>query len=227
MANIPFVPNHGFHRHDETRIILFLSGVYRERTFTSTARYAAGDILIRPAHMAHDGAVKGTARYWGMTLPTRELRKLCGIDGWGAFRTALAPSDFIAARTTKISVAELLSGLEFCRVSGPQKSSLMSPAAIQLSEIGNEDSLATIAERSGMTPWAFSRAFKKEYGLSPQRYRLLARLEAAMGLLAETDKKITTIAAETGFTDHSHLCGSLRSETAKTPSSFRSAARLQ
>jgi AraC-like DNA-binding protein len=66
--------------------------------------------------------------------------------------------------------------------------------------------LEHVAEVAGMHPTTFSRAFIKRYGLTPTRYRLERRLNAAVRLSwSRPDLSIRAIANEVGFEDPSYF----------------------
>ncbi|NLF59623.1 MAG: helix-turn-helix transcriptional regulator [Lentisphaerae bacterium] len=58
-----------------------------------------------------------------------------------------------------------------------------------------------LAQNCNMSLDNFLRLFKKEFGMTPQRYLMCRRMEYAQSRLAEPDADIAAIALETGFTD--------------------------
>ncbi|MEI9901132.1 MAG: AraC family transcriptional regulator [Hyphomicrobium sp.] len=64
------------------------------------------------------------------------------------------------------------------------------------------DELARIA---GLSPFHFSRTFRRSVGVTPHRYVMRTRLKRARELLREGRLSFAQIAAETGFADQSHL----------------------
>lgn len=63
--------------------------------------------------------------------------------------------------------------------------------------------------------------FRQAFGTTPAQYVIRQRLRAARHLLTTTQKDITTIALETGFSSHSHLTRTFRRETGYPPRQFR------
>ena len=63
----------------------------------------------------------------------------------------------------------------------------------------------TLAKLAGMSARSFQRHFKKAFHITPTAYVRQFRVGKACQMLIETDETITTIAQETGFSDHSHL----------------------
>ena len=83
--------------------------------------------------------------------------------------------------------------------------------------LANAD-LAAIAKMSLAT---FCRVFTATMQTTPAKYLTTIRLNAARRLLTTTDRRITDIAAETGFCDHSHFIKTFRAATGLTPNEFR------
>jgi AraC-like DNA-binding protein len=63
---------------------------------------------------------------------------------------------------------------------------------------------ATLEAVTGMGRYALVRHFKAAYGTTPDRFRLLRRLDLARAAV-ERGRPLATVAAETGFADQSHL----------------------
>jgi AraC family transcriptional regulator len=87
--------------------------------------------------------------------------------------------------------------------------------------LGQEITLAELAELVGISQFHFGRLFKQSLGLSPYQYLLQQRVERAKTLLKHTDKPIVAIALECGFNSHSHLGRKFRQLTGMTPKAYR------
>ena len=72
-----------------------------------------------------------------------------------------------------------------------------------------------------LSPFHFARAFRATVGLPPHRYQMLRRLERAKVLLRETDRPVTDVTLEVGFSDPSYLARLLKRETGLTPMAYR------
>lgn len=81
--------------------------------------------------------------------------------------------------------------------------------------------LKDIVSLSGMSLSGFKRAFADAFNMSPGRYLMTVRLNAARKLLENTDKLLSEIAAETGFFDQSHLTRVFKRERGLTPGQYR------
>lgn len=84
-------------------------------------------------------------------------------------------------------------------------------------------SVARLARISHYSVAQFRKLFTRLMQMSPSQYVTQVRINAAKTLLRTTDRRITDIAAETGFCDHSHFIKTFRAATAQTPTEFRSA----
>jgi AraC family transcriptional regulator len=81
--------------------------------------------------------------------------------------------------------------------------------------------LADLARSAGMSPFHFSREFKRETGKSPGRYLSDARLARAKMLLAADDRPVTEIALACGFASASHLSSAFAKAFNMQPSRYR------
>lgn len=70
---------------------------------------------------------------------------------------------------------------------------------------------------------SFTRWFRSEVGVSPHRYVTQARVERAQSLIAKTNRPLSQIALECGFSSQSHLTTVFRRFTGHTPGRFRKA----
>lgn len=83
-------------------------------------------------------------------------------------------------------------------------------------------SARALASRSGVSTHHLCRAFRRWMGVTTRQYGLLLRLDRARHQLWSTDTPLSQIAAETGFTDQSHLCRALASwQSAQRPGQLR------
>jgi AraC family transcriptional regulator len=85
--------------------------------------------------------------------------------------------------------------------------------------------LADLAARVGLSPYHFSRVFKRTTGQSPHHY-VLARRVARATLLTTTTLPIADVALRVGFTDQSHLTYHLKRVVGLTPRHLRHTARI-
>ena len=70
------------------------------------------------------------------------------------------------------------------------------------------------------TPHHFSRAFKRDMGITPHRYIIRRRVSTAIGMIrsqAKNGLSLSAIASLCGFTDQSHMTRHIKQETGATP----------
>jgi AraC family transcriptional regulator len=84
--------------------------------------------------------------------------------------------------------------------------------------------LADLAAAVPLSPYHFSRVFKATTGLTPHRYVMRCRAEAARALLARDRVPLAEVARRTGFADAAHLTRQFRRQFGVTPGAFRAAA---
>jgi len=82
-------------------------------------------------------------------------------------------------------------------------------------------SVGDLADVAGLSPSYFRRWFHREVGSSPRDYVTQLRTEQAKRMLAETDRSITGIAMELGFSTSAYFTAVFHRETGTTPSDFR------
>lgn len=83
--------------------------------------------------------------------------------------------------------------------------------------------LEEIAAAAYLSPFHFSRVFKKLTGATPHAYLATLRAVRAQELLAETDMSITEVSSLVGYTSPSHFTKAFRQSTGITPRAFRAA----
>ena len=78
--------------------------------------------------------------------------------------------------------------------------------------------VAALAELAGRSPFHFTRVFARSVGMTPHRYVVHLRLQAAVARIREGQSRLADIAAETGFSDQSHLSRWIRRVYGVAPS---------
>jgi len=86
-------------------------------------------------------------------------------------------------------------------------------------------SLVGLARLVGASPHHLSRIFRRRTGESVSGYRNRLRVRRALERLAAGERSLSGLAADLGFTDHSHLVRALRAEVHAPPSRLRSQLR--
>jgi transcriptional regulator GlxA family with amidase domain len=78
-----------------------------------------------------------------------------------------------------------------------------------------------LARVSGVSEAHFARSFKEAFGVPPHRYLLTRRIERAVALLRDTDRAITDIAFETGWSSLGTFGRIFRDVTGASPGELR------
>ncbi len=81
--------------------------------------------------------------------------------------------------------------------------------------------LDDLAARASLSPYYFTRLFKKETGFTPHEYLIAMRINSAKFLLKTTSASIKEICFLTGFASESSFCTTFKKWVNATPSSYR------
>ena len=85
--------------------------------------------------------------------------------------------------------------------------------------------LSALAEKFYMNPTYLSRIFRRAVGRSYSEYLTHRRLQEAIYLLNNTDKRIMEIAQETGFHSDNHFCKTFKKILKTSPRKYRSSSK--
>src|SRR5918993_3516788 len=80
-----------------------------------------------------------------------------------------------------------------------------------------------VAAVAHISPAHFSRCFRAVFGESPHRYLRRRRVERSMFLLRESDRTVTDICFDVGFTSLGTFSRTFREIVGETPSGYRAA----
>ena len=89
------------------------------------------------------------------------------------------------------------------------------------SNLHRELRLAELGAVMHMSPYHFARLFKRATGMSPYRFVVHRRMDAATALLTTSTSSISSIARAVGFKTASHFATTFRRLTGVTPSAYR------
>jgi AraC family L-rhamnose operon regulatory protein RhaS len=87
--------------------------------------------------------------------------------------------------------------------------------------LGEAVALDAIAAEVGLRPSHFRAVFRAETGFAPQEHLARLRIERAKELLAATDRSITRIALDTGFSTSQYFATAFRRLTGFSPRAWR------
>ncbi|HVG27219.1 MAG TPA: AraC family transcriptional regulator [Acidobacteriaceae bacterium] len=199
------------HRHLTPYAALVLSGGYVEAGDQGRYSVQAGQVLVHAPYEAHQNSFPRTGAVV-LNLPAEG--RFAGASG------TVADPDAIAALAEKDPFAASQMLQETFVPVDLSVSDWPDLLAIALCA-GQDFSLETWAEATGVAPATVSRGFRRVYGTTPQRYRLEHRTLRALRLLPAWRGTVADLAAETGFSDQAHLTRSVVSLTGATPGRLR------
>ena len=131
--------------------------------------------------------------------------------------------------------AEALALTLVCRSLGPRTSRTPSSTharrrladrvkMLLASDLSRRWTLADIGEEVGSSPVYLTQVFKQVEGVPLYRYQLQLRLARALDLLGRMDD-LSALAAELGFSSHSHFTHAFRQAYGRSPAEFRRSSR--
>jgi len=82
-------------------------------------------------------------------------------------------------------------------------------------------SLDYLAKKANLSPYYFTRLFKKEIGYTPHEYIIMLRMNAAKFYLRATSLTVKEIAYRTGYTNECTFCTCFKKEIGTTPAAYR------
>jgi len=119
--------------------------------------------------------------------------------------------------------------LELTRILTPDRphSALSVHAAVQQARLlmggdcSRQWTVDQLAERVGLAPGYLAGLFAVQLGISPHRYLLERRVEAARRLLTSSDLSVTAVAADVGFSSSQQLARVFRRVLGTSPGEWR------
>lgn len=87
--------------------------------------------------------------------------------------------------------------------------------------------VSALAEIAHVSPAHFIRCFAATFGETPHRYLQRRRIERAMALLHTTDRSVTAICFDVGFTSLGTFSRTFRAIVGEPPSEYRRRDRSQ
>lgn len=85
---------------------------------------------------------------------------------------------------------------------------------------------AELANLVGLSPFHFSRAFRRSFNDTPHAYLMRQRVERAQGLMLTTSTPLAQIAVSCGLADQAHFTRLFRRFTGESPGSWRRARAM-
>ena len=85
--------------------------------------------------------------------------------------------------------------------------------------------LKEVARECGLSVGHFSRAFRRTLGVAPHKWQLEQRIVLSKEKLRDGDLPLSTVAAECGFSDQSHLTREFKRAVGISPGAWRRALK--
>lgn len=137
------------------------------------------------------------------------------------FRGSTAVRDALMSQYITTILTELLIG-QTTSPTHSQQSDVIEETVAYINEHLTENlSLDFLAKRASLSPYYFTRLFKKETGFTPHEYLIAARINTAKFLLKNTSTSIKEICFGTGFSNESSFCTTFKKWVRQTPSDYR------
>jgi AraC family transcriptional regulator len=214
-------------------------------------RLAPGDVIFHPAGVPAQGRWNGPSEVINVVVDPAAVASVVAEGGAVPVESRFGP-DPVARHLAQALVSDLANGRSggplFAdgvrealaghlvgrygsagrRAAGPR---CLSPAELErvreriFDELADELRLADLAAAVPLSPYHFSRAFRETTGVTPHRYVMRCRAEAARALLARTRLGLAEVARRTGFADGAHLARQFRRQFGVTPGAFRAAVQ--
>jgi AraC-like DNA-binding protein len=91
----------------------------------------------------------------------------------------------------------------------------------RLHDAEDSTSIGGLAHELGMSPFQFIRAFSALFGSTPHQLRIAAKIEHAKQLLASSQRSVTRVCMELGFSSLGSFSSSFARRVGKSPSRYR------
>lgn len=82
-----------------------------------------------------------------------------------------------------------------------------------------------LARVSGVSEAHFARCFREAFGVPPHRYLLTRRIERAAALLRDTERTVTEVGFDAGWSSLGTFSRTFRDVTGESPAAFRARVR--
>jgi len=152
-----------------------------------------------------------------ISLGTRLVERYCGASRAAkVLHYLMADKDALLDSTSKTDMSFIG---EHC-----QDRRVTNAIGIMRQRMYDRCDIAEIADQVGISKRELSRLFDRHLRVSPAEYWRDIRLASARWMILNTDRSVTQIAYECGFSDSSHLIRWFQKRFSRTPTEFRKAA---
>lgn len=208
------------HAHEEVQLSIVLRGTMDETVAGVVHRGRAGDVVVKPAGLAHTDDFDATRILCidfvpdAVPLPPAAYA-WCRFDAATAASLRLARRYFAGADVTE-DVADLLSALPSLSLSDRR----LARQAAEALDAGETD-VAALAATLGVHRVYLARIFREQWNCSPREYIQRMRVRDAAHRLASTRQPLADVALDAGFADQAHMTRAFTKIVQVTPGGFR------
>lgn len=137
------------------------------------------------------------------------------------FRSNTTTRDALLSQYITTIMTELLVGQSLSSDHSQQSDVIEETVAYINEHLTENLTLEMLAGRASLSPYYFTRLFKKETGFTPHEYLIAMRINMAKFLLKNTPTSIKEICFCTGFSNESSFCTTFKKWVGATPSAYR------
>ncbi len=225
-----------FHVHEEVTLVVPLSGLFVENTLKTSIRGEPGVAIVETPESPHENIYSPLG---GTNLRLRmstELERLVSFEPHA--RAGHVPTYEVAREMAEhMGDPDPLrlecAGLEILGFvnNGPEwvprgrAAYLREVVADLRANFCPERGIAAIARNASVSPVRLVRSFRKTYGISLARFMRVLQMQRALSLLSDPGLSVSTVAAEAGFSDQSHMTRAFARTYGLTPAVLRRLGR--
>jgi AraC family transcriptional regulator len=221
-----------FHVHDETTVVVPLSGLFVENTFKASIRGEPGVAIVETPDSPHENIYSPVG---GTNLRLRlgaELERFVSLEAGGqpghvrAYEIAGEMAEHMSDADPLLMECAGLEILGFVR-NGPawiprgRPNYLRDVVADLRANISRKRGIAAIARDVSFSPIRLVRSFRRAYGISLAHFMRILQMQHALKLLGDPTLSISAVAAEAGFSDQSHMTRAFAQTYGLTPAVLR------
>ena len=140
---------------------------------------------------------------------------------YSSFKNRLSLNDAVLNNWIINMMTELLVSKEHSDKFSSQSDVIEDVVSYIMDHLSEDIPLEELAKKANLSPFYFSRLFKKETGFTPHDYIITSRINHARYLLLTTDQSIKDICFQLGFSSESAFCTTFKKKTGHTPREFR------
>jgi AraC family transcriptional regulator len=232
------------HAHRFASFSFVSNGEYLEKIGSKTFGRAASTVVFHPPDESHSVKYQSSVRILSVHFSFEKLAQIREhsnvLDRPSSCRTQTAVwlgtklghelrrTDIASILVTEGLVLEMLGEAAGRTMSSSEKGFprwLKETRDLLHETIGESPSLADLAKIAGVHPAHLSRVFRQKFGCTVGEYCRRLQFEYACQQIVATDKRLSQIASEAGFSDQSHLNRTFKNILNVTPFRYRKLVR--